>query len=57
MGTSGGLLELQERCVGVEGFSDGFAALVADLVALQAVKTGELVANSLGRPPWATKTR
>ena len=39
MGTTGGLLELKERCVGLETFSDGFAALVADFVEYQAVKT------------------
>ena len=50
MGTTGGLLEVLERCVGFEGISDGFAALVADLVAFQAVKAGELVSNSKGRP-------
>ena len=47
MGTTGGLLEVLERCVGLEGFSDGFAALVADFGAPQAVKTSELVLNSV----------
>ena len=51
MGTTGGLLEFLERCVGLEGISDGFAALGADLVELQAVKTSKLVSNSKGRPP------
>ena len=39
MGTTGGLLEVLERCVGLEGFSYGFAALGADFVVIQAVKT------------------
>ena len=46
MDTTGGLLEVLERCVGLEGFSDGFAALVADIVLRQAVKTGELVPDN-----------
>ena len=41
MGTTGGLLEVLERCVSLEGISDGFAALVADIVVTQAVKTVE----------------
>ena len=56
-GTTGGLLEVLERCVGFEGFSDGFAAHGADFVVLQAVETGELVSNSKGRPPWGINTR
>ena len=43
LGTTGSLLELLERCVGLEAFSDGFAALVADLGLSQPVETGELV--------------
>ena len=46
MGTTGGLLEVLERCVGLEGFSDGFAALGTDFVLSQAVKTSKLVSNS-----------
>ena len=53
----GGLLEVLERCVGLEAFSDGFAALDAESVPCQAVKTGESVSNSKGRPPWVIKTR
>ena len=41
MGTTGGLLEVLERCVGLEGICDGFATLVADIVQSHAVKTGE----------------
>ena len=32
LGTTGALLEVLERFVGLEGFSDGFAALVADTI-------------------------
>ena len=39
VGTTGGLLEVLERCVGLEGISDGFSALGADIVPKQAVKT------------------
>ena len=39
MGTTGGLLEFLERCVCLETLSDGFAALDADFVLIQAVKT------------------
>lgn len=43
MGTTGGLLELLKRCVSLETFSDGFAAIVTDFVVAQAVRTDELV--------------
>ena len=43
LGTTGGLLEVLERCVGLEGFSDCLAALDADVVAFQAFETGESV--------------
>ena len=58
MGTTGGLLEVLERCVGLEGISDGFAAIIADLVGVQAVETRnqcQIVRVALRK--WAIKTR
>ena len=46
MGTTGALLEVLKRRVGLETFSDGFATLVADFVGPQAVRTSDLVTNS-----------
>ena len=46
LGTTGGLLEVLERCISLEGFYDGFAALDANCVPCDAVIRGYLVSNS-----------